>query len=70
MAEGLAKSILELEDIQKIQPDLSQLKIINRETCEKIQVIIFAKEKNTIKLITTNNFPEQLQKLLAKLEEK
>lgn len=41
-----------------------------RETCEKIQVLIFGKEKNKLKLLTTNNFPEQIQKVVAMLEEK
>ena len=70
MADGLIKSILEVQDVQALTPDLAQLKIIPRQTCEQIQVIIFAKEKNTIHLLTTNNFPEQLQKLLTKLEDK
>jgi hypothetical protein len=66
----LTKSILELEEIKKIQPDFSQIKIIDKDTCEKIQVIIFDKDKSTLKLLTTNNFPKQLQKLLLMLEEK
>ena len=70
MAEELTKTILELDDIQKIEPELSAVKIINRETCEKIQVIIFGKEKNTLKVLTTNNYTDQFQKVLKMLEDK
>jgi len=66
----ISNSILELTDVQHIKPDLEEIKIISRETCEKIQVIIFGKEKNTLQILTTNNFPEQLQKLLKMLEDK
>lgn len=70
MAEELTKTILELDDIKKIEPELAEVKIINRETCEKIQVIIFGKEKNTLKVLTTNNYPDQLHKVLKMLEDK
>jgi diphthamide synthase subunit DPH2 len=39
-------------------------------TAEKIQVIVFSKEKNKLKILTTNNFPEQLQKVIKMLEDK
>jgi len=71
MAEQwLTKTILELEDIEKIDPDLKEIKILSRETCEQIQVVIFAKDKNTLKVLTTNNFPEQLKKVVKLLEDK
>ncbi len=75
MAEQwLHKTILELADIQKIEPNLKEIKILSRETCEKIQVIVFDKDtsnsRKILKLVTTNNFPEQLQKLLKLLEDK
>jgi len=63
-------TILELEDLKKIQPDLLAIKTITRETCEQVQVLIFAKEKNILKILTTNNFPEQLQKILKMLEDR
>ena len=66
----LTKTILEIDALQKIQPDSSVIKILDRETCENIQAIIFGKEKNTLKVLTTNNFPEQNQKLLKTLEDK
>ncbi|MCF7834594.1 GspE/PulE family protein [Candidatus Gracilibacteria bacterium] len=70
MGEEVIKTILELEDIQKIQPDFSQLKIINKETAERIQVLIFAKENTTLQILTTNNFTKSLNKILSTLEEK
>lgn len=66
----LEKSILELADVQAIEPDFLQLKIMPKATAEKIQVVVFAKEKNKLKLLTTNNFPEQVQKVVKMLEEK
>lgn len=66
----LTKTILELDDVKSIQPDLASLRIINKDTCEKIQVIIFAKDKFILKLLTTNNFSTELQKLLIALEKK
>ncbi|HCY20946.1 TPA: hypothetical protein DIC40_03705 [Patescibacteria group bacterium] len=47
-----------------------QLKIMPKATAEKIQVLVFAKEKNKLKLLTTNNFPEQVQKVVKMLEDK
>jgi len=70
MPEEFKKTILELEDIQKIQPDFEQLKIINHENEEKIQALIFAKEKNILKVLTTNNYTKSLNKVMTTLEEK
>lgn len=70
MAMELSKSILEIDDLQGISPDFDQLKILPKETAEKIETMIFAKEKNTLKVLTTNNFPEGVRKLLKNLEDK
>jgi hypothetical protein len=70
MATELSKSILEIDDLQGISPDFEQLKILPKETAEKIETMIFSKEKNTLKVLTTNNFPEGLGKLLKNLEDK
>ena len=43
---------------------------MSREECEKTQTIIFDREKNTLKILTTNNFPEELQKITKSLEQK
>jgi len=66
----LSKTILEPVDIQGIIPDPVQVKILPREICEQLQVIIFAKEKNNLAVLTTNNFPDQTQALIKQLEEK
>ncbi len=66
----LEKSILELQDVQAIQPDFVQLKIMPKATAEKIQVLVFGKEKNRLNLLTTNNYPEQVQKVVKMLEDK
>ncbi len=66
----LIKTILEIQDLQAMQPDFSVVRLLEKEKCEAMQTIIFAKEKNTLKILTTNNFPEQVQKLLKMLEEK
>lgn len=70
MADTTNKTILEMSDVHALQPDLSLLKIIPRDVCERTQVIVFAKEKITLKLLTTNNFPDQVKKIVGKLEEK
>jgi len=62
MAE-LTKTILEIEDIQRITPNFDEIKILKREICEKTQTIIFDKKENTLKLLTTNNFPEEVKKI-------
>jgi len=66
----LTKTILEIADLQAMQPDFGVIKLLEKDKCEAMQTIIFAKEKNTLKVLTTNNFPEQLQKLLKMLEDK
>lgn len=65
----LTKTILEIADLQALQPEFSVIKLMEREKCESMQTIIFAKEKNTLKILTTNNFPEQVAKLTKTLEE-
>jgi len=69
MAE-LTKSILEISDIQGIKPNFDEIKILKRDVCEKTQTIIFDKEWNTLKLISTNNFPEELKKIIDMLKAK
>jgi hypothetical protein len=69
MAE-LSKTILEVEDIHSIKPNFDEIKILKRETCEKTQTIIFDKKENTLKLLTTNNYPEELKKITTMLESK
>lgn len=66
----LTKTILEIPQLQAMQPDFSVIKLLEKDKCEAMQTIIFAKEKNTLKILTTNNFADQLQKLLKMLEDK
>jgi len=70
MPTELSKSILEIDDLRGISPDFAQLKIIPQETAQKIETLIFAKDKNTLKVLTTNNLPDGLTKLLKSLEDK
>ncbi|HKL44193.1 MAG TPA: hypothetical protein VJ892_02865, partial [Candidatus Absconditabacterales bacterium] len=66
----LTKSILEIDDIKNIKPNFDEIKILKRDVCEKTQTIIFDKEGNTLKILTTNNFPEELKKIIEMLENK
>lgn len=70
MTADIQKKILELADVQHIQPDFDRVKILSRETCEKIQAIIFGGAKRKITILTTNNFPTELEQLLRRLTEK
>ena len=70
MPTELSKNILEIDDLQGISPDFEQLKILPKETAQKIETLIFSKDKNTLKVLTTNNIPEGLISLLKSLEDK
>ena len=70
MPTSLTKSILEIDDLHGISPNFEQLKIISQETAQKIETLIFGKDKNTFKVLTTNNIPEWLTSLLKNLEDK
>ena len=70
MPTPLSKNILEITDLQGISPNFEQLKILPKETAQKIETLIFAKDKNTLKVLTTNNIPERLTSLLKSLEDK
>jgi hypothetical protein len=70
MSNEISKSILEIDDLQGISPDFEQIKILPKETAEKIETLIFSKDKNVIKILTTNNVSDGLAKLLKSLEAK
>lgn len=70
MPTTLSKSILEIDDLQGISPNFEQIKILPQETSQKIETLIFAKDKNILKVLSTNNFPEALTALLKNLENK
>lgn len=67
MLNQLDKRILELEDIKKIKPNLDFLKVISKETSEKIQAIIFDWDKKVVYVLTTNNHSNALAALAEKL---
>ena len=56
------KIILEIEDLKKIKPNYQVINILTKETCEKVQVLIFDKQENVLKILTTNNFSDSLKK--------
>lgn len=58
MPTELSKNILEIDDLQGISPNFDQLKILPQETAQKIETLIFGKDKNTLKVLTTNNFSD------------
>ncbi len=64
------KIILELEDIKNLKPNFDVINILSRETCEQVQVLIFDKQDNELKILTTNNFSEQLKKILWMLSDR
>jgi hypothetical protein len=70
MPTEITKSILEIDDLQGISPNFDQLRILPKETAQKIETLIFAKDKNTLKVLTTNTYTENLNALLKNLEEK
>ena len=70
MTPPLSKNILEIADLQGISPNFDQIKIIPQETAQKIETLIFSKDKNTFKVLTTNNFSDGLNALLKNLETK
>jgi hypothetical protein len=70
MSNEISKSILEIDDLQGISPDFEQIKILPKETAEKIETLIFSKDKNVIKILTTNNVSDGFAKLLKSLEAK
>ncbi len=67
----LINTILENEEIKQIKPDFSRLVFIPRDVAEKAQTIVFAEEKRKeLSILTTNNFPEDLKKVLNEFEKK
>ncbi len=68
---GLIKTILETQEIQALKPDFSLLPLVPKAIAEKSQLLIFGKVKNKeLKLLTTNNHPEEVKKLLQQINDK
>ena len=71
MANQLINNILEVNDIHALQVDFSQLKKIPRKNAEAMQIILYFKdEDNYMYLLTTNNHPEDLKRIIKQLENK
>ena len=67
----LVKSIIESTEIKNLKPDFSVLKIISKDIARQSQTLIFSSpKKNAFQLLTTNNFPEKTQALVAQLQSK
>jgi type II secretory ATPase GspE/PulE/Tfp pilus assembly ATPase PilB-like protein len=68
MANPLINTILELNDIQALQVDFTQLQKIPKATAEKIQTLIYHKDPDHfVYLLTTNNYPDELAKISKQL---
>lgn len=68
---GLIKTILETQEIQALEPDFSLLPLIPKATAAMSQLLIFGKVKNKeLKLLTTNNHPDEVRKLLHQINDK
>ena len=71
MPNQLINTILEVNDVQALQVDFSQLKKIPRENAESMQIILYYKdEENCVYLLTTNNHPEDVKKIVKQIENK
>ena len=67
----LVKSIIETTEINNLKPDFSVLKIIPKDIARQSQTLIFSSpNKHSLQLLTTNNFPEKTQALIAQLQSK
>lgn len=65
----LIKSILELTDVQALQPDFVQIKRIPRETAENSQVLIFQKTpEKIVHILTTNTYPDAVKSITSQLD--
>ena len=71
MPNQLINTILEVDDIKALQVDFSQLKKISRVDAESTQIIIYYKdEENCVYILTTNNHPDDLKRVIKQLENK
>ncbi len=69
MPNQLINTILEVDDIKALQVDFSQLQKISREEAEETQVIMYYKdEADYIYLLTTNNHPDDLNRITKQLD--
>lgn len=70
MTRKIEKNILEIEDIASLERDEKSLQILSREQAQKIETIVFSREKNMLHIITTNTHTTALHTFLDQLREK
>lgn len=61
MLQNLDKRILELSDVEKIEPQLEWVPLLTRDVAEDTQTLVFLRDAFQLKLLTTNNFPEKVR---------
>lgn len=66
----LDNNILEVKDIQNINPSFSLIKELDRKDSQESQTILFSKNTNTLSFISTNNHTEKLNEILKKYQNK
>ncbi len=66
----LSKKILDYADVQKLKVDMLKLAIIPKEVAEKSQTLIFDGDAKHLMILSTNNYSQQLQRLLDQLGNK
>jgi hypothetical protein len=70
MLNSLNKTILDYSDVKKLKVDLLKLAIVPQEVAEKSQTLIFDGDGKHLAILSTNNYPAQLQALLKQLGDK
>ena len=66
----LLGNILYQSDIKKIKPDYWMVSFIDIEKAKEIQTVVFAKNENKLKILTTNNFPNELKDFVRWIQSK
>ena len=67
----LINTILETNAIKEIKPDFSRLTYIPKEIAQKTQILVFEeKTRKELSFLTTNNFPEDVKKILQQFSNK
>jgi len=67
MLQNLDKRILELSDVQTIEPQLQSVALLHRDIAEDAQTLVFFRDALQLKLLTTNNFPDKVRHLVDDL---
>lgn len=70
MLNNISKSILEVSDVKALIPDFSKLKIIPEKIAHDMEAVIFDSDGINLKILTTNNFSENLKQLYSNLDKK